>query len=124
MPTLGNLGQSNYHGTPSIDPELKKVIIEASREAQRGIDAFNRDKLPAWVPKAIKNNERRDEVSTELLSKLVKLDDRVAFVEKYAPRGMRDQDRMDFAGIRNACQYTRARSRLGFPMKKTSRKSI
>lgn len=99
----GELAEKNDKDTEDGKPEPEEV------------------KIPKWVSTSIKKNEKHNEVENLLRNKLGTVNHRVSFVERNAPRGMTDTDRIRYAGIRQS-QYTRAREVLGLPMRKPPQK--
>ena len=124
--TLAGLMAGKLPLLPWPDSEIASAFkegMDAGIHAKEECIAYERNKLPDWVPEAIRKNSRHKDVCAEMLSKLNTLIERVKYVEEHAPKGTKDKDRMQYTGIEHACQYSDARRKLGLAMKKVSRRT-
>ncbi len=107
----------------AVTPEQVARSGNDNQTAQKQDNASEPEevKISQWVSDAIKKNEEHDNVKGELLNKLESVNARVSFIERTAPKGIRDTDRTRYAGI-SQTQYSRARHDLDLPRRKMSQK--
>ena len=102
--------------------------IETPIAAER----HNSPDVPEWVGNGIKNRvdankpiENGVSIANWIYDNTGNVNERVAIVERYAPKSMHDSDRMKYArvaGDSGKAQYSRARSKLGLAMKRPAKK--